>query len=357
MAGIWFVYRSHYEGVLGKRVRRLKAPSVLAWFQKKLALAKKSSKPGTVADAELGGAPYGFGTLFEAAKKENLAPPKTIAALRDMLDEHLYVEGSVHLDAHTLRVSTDDDEVGLAYFFFDDVAAKKNAARIAWLLHDEPTLPPTKGKPGKFKSPVEIESLEPAAKGEGRTYVCLLTFADSDSLPGSAHVFEGARLPELAAHLRSVIPHSQKASWSKEFLETWPFEMRLLRAMVDGDPQGTKAEQAALGDALKKCATYPSLDVGGTNHSHAGVGPHAKAAGEFAALAKNRFDGSAKKTVLHMTPHAILFAPHVTKAFGHMQWILFDDLWAASNADLAASLLRYASQWDPFGSGDDDDDD
>ncbi len=24
---IWFVYRSHYEGVLSKRARRLKAPS------------------------------------------------------------------------------------------------------------------------------------------------------------------------------------------------------------------------------------------------------------------------------------------------------------------------------------------
>jgi hypothetical protein len=354
---IWFVYRTHYEGVLSKRVRRVKAPSVLAWFQRKLVEAKKSAKPGNVANAELGGRVYGLGTIFEAAKKEKLDPPKTIASLRAMLEEHLYVEGSIHLDAHTLRVSTDDDEVALAYFFFDDTAAKRNAARIAYLLHEDAKLPPAKGKGGKFKSPVPVASLEPAAVGEGlapserrrrRTYVCLLTFCDSDSLPGSAHVFEGVRLPELAAHLRSVVPHSEVATWSKDFMETWPLEMRLLRAMVGGGDDDVVA-------GLTKCATYPTLGVGATNHSHLGVGAHAKAAAEFAAAAKaHKFDGTAKKTVLHASPHAVLFSPHQTKAFGHQQWILFDDVWASSNANLAASILRYAAQRDPFGEGEDE---
>jgi hypothetical protein len=348
MAGIWFVYRTHYEGVLSKRVRRLKAPSVLAWFQRKLGEAKKSAKPGDIANAELGGRVYGLDTIFRAAKKEKLDPPKTIAALRDMLEEHLYVEGEIELDAHTLRVSTDDDEVGLAYFFFDDAAAKKGASRVAYLLHEDAKLPPAKGTGGKFKSPVPVESLEPAARGQGRTYACLLTFSDSDSLPGSAHVFEGVRLPELAAHMRNVVPHSEKATWSKDFVETWPLEMRLLRAMVaDGDGD--------IAAGLARCATYPSLDVGGTNHSRVGVGPHAKAAAEFAETAKGHaFDGSAKKTVLHITPHAVLFSPHVTKAFGHQQWILFDDVWASSNANLATSILRYATHWDPFGEAGDD---
>ena len=40
---------------------------------------------------------------------------------------------------------------------------------------------------------------------------------------------------------------------------------------------------------------------------------------------------------------------HVDEYFGYQQWFLFDDVWAASHPELAASLLRYAIDWDPFG--------
>lgn len=33
---------------------------------------------------------------------------------------------------------------------------------------------------------------------------------------------------------------------------------------------------------------------------------------------------------------------------GFQQWILFDDRWASAQPDLAASILRYAGDWDPF---------
>lgn len=44
----WFVYRTHYEGPLSKRVKRLKAPSVRAWFVRNM-----SKKPGDVYEKEL----------------------------------------------------------------------------------------------------------------------------------------------------------------------------------------------------------------------------------------------------------------------------------------------------------------
>jgi hypothetical protein len=315
---IWFVYRTHYEGALSKRVKRLAAPSVLAWFQRAL---KKNVK---AVEKELGGGIYGFDSLFE----EGHDPPKSIAALRALLEEDLYVEGGIRLDAHTLRVWTDDDEVELAYFFFDDTAAKKKD-RVAYLLLDKPKLPIKIGK-GKYKPPFEIEALGPKTKGEGTTYACLLTFADSESLPGSAHAFHGVRLPALAAHLRAAKPD-----------EDWPFELRLLRVMATTDD---------LAAALKKCASYPTLDVTNSESTR-----EAFTADDMAKLAKGR-KASAKKLVMHATPHAFLFSPYVSTSFGHQQWIFFDDLWASANADLASSILRYASGWDPFSDGDDDDD-
>jgi hypothetical protein len=43
---------------------------------------------------------------------------------------------------------------------------------------------------------------------------------------------------------------------------------------------------------------------------------------------------------------------HVHELFGYEQWYLFDDVWAAGHPELAASLLRYAISWDPFGVAD-----
>ena len=314
---IWFVYRTHYEGPLSKRVRKLAAPSVLAWFQKAI------EKRGKGVDEELGGRVYGLDSLFE----DEHDVPKSVAALRELLDEHLYSEGDIRVDAHSVRVSTDDDEVELAYFFLDEAAVKKTD-RVAWLLHDEPTLPSKIGK-GKWKPPFPVDVVS-KVKGDGTTYVCLLTFADSESMPGSVHAFQGVRLPELASHMRSVRDPKE-----------WPFELRLVRAsLVDDD----------LVAALKKAAAFPLLDVLNTVSTAGAVTP-----ADMKKLAK---DGKAdvKKLVMHATDHAILFSAYVSKAFGHQQMIFFDDLWASANADLAASLVRYASGWDPFKDGDDDDD-
>ncbi|MER5644591.1 hypothetical protein [Streptosporangium sp. NPDC002524] len=37
----------------------------------------------------------------------------------------------------------------------------------------------------------------------------------------------------------------------------------------------------------------------------------------------------------------------VDEYFGHRQWFVFDDVWAAAHPDLAVSLLHHGSHWDP----------
>ena len=39
---------------------------------------------------------------------------------------------------------------------------------------------------------------------------------------------------------------------------------------------------------------------------------------------------------------------YASTVFGYQQWYLFDDMWAAAHPDLAASLLRYATSWNPY---------
>ena len=342
--GIWFVYRSHYEGVLSKRIRRLTAPSILAWFQDKITEARTSLAPAEIGDKDFGGTVHGFSSLFDAAKKDSLHTPKTTAALAKLLREHLHVEGgpeNIRVDEHSLRVFTSDGQVELAYFFFDDDAVKKHPGYLTYLLHDDARLPDGEAE-GPFKPPFAVHALTPEGTGEGATYACLLTFHNGKSIPGDAVMIPGVRLPDLAAHLRSVVPDSKPRTTS-DALDTWPVEMRLLRAMVDADDTTISA-------ALTRSGAFPlSPVVGATDHSRLGVGDHAAARGEFLAAAEGHaYGGDTSKSQLHAHAHVALLAAHTSAQFGFQQWILFDDRWAAAHPDLASSILQYAHSRDPF---------
>lgn len=116
--GVVFVYRSHYEGLLSKRVRRLPDHTVLDWFRRGWAAA---SDPATDLDVwvatELGGRVYGLATIFDAARKRELPAPATANELGAALAEHLYVEGEAVVEDGRVLTLTDDDEVELACFF------------------------------------------------------------------------------------------------------------------------------------------------------------------------------------------------------------------------------------------------
>ncbi len=335
--GIWFVYRTHYEGPLSKRVRRLAAPSILAWFQAKIEEARTSLTPADVGVAELGGPVHGLGSLFEAAHKHSLHTPKTTTALRKLLVEHLAIaipEDNVQLDAHSVRIRTDDAQVGLAYYFFDDNVVRRTPNRVAYLLLDEPRLPTEVSAEGAFSPPLEVAAFAATAAdgaaGEGATYVALLTFADSDSLPGTIGVFPGVRVGGLAAHLRAGSP------------EGWPIELRLLRAMIDdGD--------TTLAPALHRVAAYPLGPVAADPASAGlGNGERAAARAAFVAAASAVQGGDPSRSIVQESAGAVLFAPHMSAELGHQQWILFDDRWGAAHPDLAAGILRYGRDWDPF---------
>jgi len=349
---VTFVYRSHYEGPLSRRVVRFDDASVLAWFQRVWAGARDAPSPRAFIKREMGGGVYGFSSLFEAAKEKKIAAPRTLKQLEKLLDEHLYVEGEVRLDEHSLRVLTDDDEVMLAYFLFDEQAAPPD--RVAFLLRDSFPLPTT-SKQGRFKSPVEATPLLPGGKGKGRTWAVILTFYDSESFPSSPpSVFEGIRLPDLLGHLRSVTPAVEREGTHEpdEEISSWPLELRLLRAAIrQGDD--------SLAQALRRVAAYPLSHVGSsTNHTLVGVGPQPGAWAEFERLARKfKPDSDPEKLLIDASPHLLQAALHQTSSFGYQQLFLFDDLWAAANHDLAASLLRFASGWDPWTDGEDDDED
>ncbi|MEU5695459.1 hypothetical protein [Actinosynnema sp. NPDC020468] len=317
-----FVYRSHYEGPLGKRVVTLPDDSVLAWFRRGWTAGE--DWPST----ELGGDVYGLGSVFRAVLSHDLPVPGSVGELRAVLHEHLYVEGDeddIRLDDHSLRVRTDDDEVELAYYFLDDHVIAEEPSRLAYLLHESWPLPHTAGGATSFTPDVPVLPATGSGGGTSTTYALFLTFYDGDSLGTTPPLsFPGVDLPNLAAHLTSTTLD-----------EDWPVELKVLWALTTDD----------LATALARCDHWPDYNDPTFARDHPTA--HAAALPNLATTFAHGRDPSA--SLLRVDDHLAQFAMHVDTYFGHRQWFLFDTTWAATHPDLAHSLLRYGGHWDPLG--------
>jgi hypothetical protein len=201
-SALTFVYRSHRDGPLSKRVVHLPHASLLDWFREGWV-----TDPRSFVRESLRGSVYGLSSVFERAQEHGLPVPTTRAALMAHLYEHLYVEGEILHDDHTLRVMTDDDAVRLAYFFFDAHTVAEHADALAYLLHEEWPLP-AGGENATFTPGIDLPVVRPAGDGEGATYVVLGTFYDSNSMPGGSFVLPGVRLPGA---VRALAPRDARA--------------------------------------------------------------------------------------------------------------------------------------------------
>src|SRR5262249_28446828 len=141
----------------------------------------------------------------------------------------LYVEGEILAAPHLLQVLTDDDEIQLAYYFFDDTYLARHGDRAALLLLDGWKLPA--GHAAKGLKPSERTTpLTPRGRGEGTTYVVIHGFWDSGNLYDldGGYRIDGVRLPELARYLARTEPAEGE----------WPRDLALLKAELF--PKGRK---------------------------------------------------------------------------------------------------------------------
>ena len=337
---VYFVYRSHYEGPSGKHVRRLDGDSVLGWFRAVWERAKRADDASEWVKSEIGTRVYGFESLFESAREGSLPPPTSDRKLRSYLDEHLYVEGEILYRPHALQVLTDDDEIELAYYIFDDHFLKEHPGRAAYLLHEDWRLPVTHGE-APYSPAIEAKVVDPAGPGAGTTYLAFLAFYDSLNLTDldveGPWRIDGVRVPHLTDFLRCATPG-----------EDWPFELKLIRSQLPPEGHGG----AALMSALERATLFPVQEITNSmDPTRWGLESVAHARAEFDALLDRiagkdrRYDPS--KSLVGVADHVAQLCLHTGWEDGmYHQWIVFDDLWAGEHPDLADGVLRYAKRWD-----------
>ncbi|MEV4294147.1 hypothetical protein [Microbispora rosea] len=323
---VHFVYRSVHEGPSGRLVRHFPDATVLDWFRRVWDDAASQDAYKWV-ERELGANVYGLHTIFETG----LPAPSTHGELRRMLKEHLYVERTLRVDRHSVRVLTDDDDVELAYFFVDDHVVADEPDRWAYLVHESWDLPADAPPSVRtFTPPVPVDVVSPAPPGgEGVTWAVILTHHATVNSVGGRYpkALQGVRLPGLAAALRAADTHELSG------------ELRALRALIGPDDE-------EIGPALERCNRWARMeeDVPEILAPHPDAHRLALRLLEDFVPADGRDPG---RTLIRCDGHLAQMAIHMDEGFGYRQWFLFDDVWAAAHPEMAASLMGFGSHWDP----------
>jgi len=374
---VYFAFRSPYIGPGGKYLKRFDDDSVLDWFRNRwdrLAGTDMYDVYDRVTQ-ELGCKVYGFSDVFEIGEEGPVPPPPSGHELTEHIQGRAYINRMAGGSPHVLQVDTDDDECGLAYYFFDDHYLKKHAKHAAFLLCDW-KLPGGHGAGGFHPAEPTVLS-GPKGAWQGTTYfVDLDRVGDMEDLvPG--YRIEGVRLPGLAKYVLRTPPLQEDVA---RLLDRMPL------VLTQEGPDSVGVEKAFLKDIRE----HPNDDAAWNAYSDwlqerserpAGLHLLHRALTRLgvwnddgiwreASVRERKIFQSAEQRPralaelldrrqaeaqiqVHVAEHIaqLCFRDHQWKLPKrtlniYEQWIFFDDLWASAHPDLANAILRYVQRWD-----------
>ncbi len=155
-------------------------------------------------------------------------------------------------------------------------------------------------------------------------------------------------VPRLAPCLRSVRPGRADPGW--------PYTLLTLRSLVAPPDQrigpSLRRYTRSVGRLLENETVEQVWRSATEDHATAHAALEALLQRPPPGRKNSWSEPDAARSRVSDTRHLAQALVHVHELFGYEQWYLFDDVWAAGHPELASSLLRYASSWDPFGAAD-----
>ncbi|MGW2150570.1 hypothetical protein ACWCOT_40110 [Nonomuraea bangladeshensis] len=111
---MYFIHRNWEAGPLCKSVRHVPGRTVLEWF-------RGLWEPGGLgrAHSDLNGAPY----VLEWLREYGDTPPEDMVELRRRIRMQLWADNELHIDDHSIRVSSMGAHLEEAFYFVDDARA------------------------------------------------------------------------------------------------------------------------------------------------------------------------------------------------------------------------------------------
>jgi uncharacterized protein (TIGR02996 family) len=348
---VYFVYRCTYDAPTEKHIRRFEYNSVLDWA-KAVFRQLGEDEAYNYARELLGGLNvYSFGSMFMIHKDSPPSEcPQTMEEVGDWFTS-MYDQGQAN-GPHHIQILTDDDELEMAVYVFDDYYRKANPGKADFLLHEGWELPDGDAD-GAFIPPAEarLEDHGSPAPGDPVTYAAFLAHYDSGNLIDLSGGFRigGGRVADLARTVLTKWANIEMYGELGMVQET----LGELLASPSGEDAGFLAAIRDQPDELTNWGVYSDWlqeheqPVAGLKLLH------------DVLKRVNPRDGSIRpsrdpsKDMIRVTPHMVQAVYHTARwktprreTDLYHQWIFFDDRWAAAHPTLAAGILTFASRWD-----------
>jgi uncharacterized protein (TIGR02996 family) len=345
---VYFVYRCHYDAPSEKHVHRFESDTVLDWAKAIFRQFPDRDEADKYAEGLLGGLHvYSFASLFTIDEEDGeRLPPKTMKDVHAWF-KGMYVNEESH-GPHHIQIHTDDDELEMAVYVFDDHYRKANPGKADFLLHDGWELPEGDAD-GAWKPPktaTMIDLVGKLSQSGPATYAAFLAFHDSANLDlEGGYRVAGVRLPDLARHILTDLSDTEI-----------PHEWDKLRRAIQNHLKSPRGADAGFLTAIRKqpedltnWGVYSDW-LEERDEPPAGVKLLGAALERVVpSLSSIKRTRKPSKDMLRVTPHMVQAVYHTARWWKkdlYHQWIFFDDRWAAAHPTLAAGVLTFASDWD-----------
>jgi len=354
---VYFVYRSHDDNPGAFHVKVFPHDTVLEWCRSIwVGIPRGDDHPDAATDrAEevLGCVVGGFDMLFVTIHNQAWAKPKTMTAAARYFEEALYNQ-AVKFGQHHLQLLGEDDDLQTAVYLFDDHYVNKNRHRATFLMRTDWRLPD--GASEEELKPKGVPNTAKLVRGVGVTYfahfatydIGMLSDLPNRDLRGVVAAVRVADFPRYLFAMRNRLAENPDD-------ETLSHELCQLVRGLDVVIEKAKGDEKAFLAAL----TADPDDYG------------VWCAYSYWRMERDRLPLLADVLLLYepywdaiegtrqammddalTQTHVAQLSKHVGRLEGGADrfhhFILFDDEWANAHRDLAASILRTASRWDPL---------
>lgn len=313
---IYFAYRTGYQPN-NRFIKEFEAESILAFFQ---------THWRTFTDNEqyrefLGIDVYGFPIhQYQEEVDEFVIPPKTntLDELKECLERGVYCNDII-FDEHCIQVLTDDDEIELAWYVFDETYKNANMDKLALWFYEN--LPTQVNSNKDFELEVELPQIK-VGDSDDCCYLIDNTIYDSANSEDITSIqILGTNLVDLMKNLKSVKFNDDNYDFNV---------LKLIQSISINEN---------IDDTNKVLTEFVKYDL--------------SQIGDFQNLSiKDNIDYNKVSVSNHIAELCV-----VSMGCFYNYYVLFDNKWANSYPELAKSLINFGINWQFIESDDDCDDD
>ncbi len=339
-----FVYRSPYFHN-HKFYKEQPEQNILEWFQAFWKLKQGNyDLYDSIIEEKIGTRVYGIHDyLLENIYEGAVKMPVNLTELLGCLREYSYVNEIIINDEHLIQIHTDDDELDMVYYIFDDTFVERNPDKALFLCNDLKDLL-TNVKNGETKVPnlPQIPFRVKSSEGEEAIYFLFFSSWGENSIGllneqgNSVGCLQGVNFDNLTLFLNEWQP-----------TKNTPEELLLIRSKVRNNNKINTLEETLV--SLNELV-IPSLLWNKRFDKH---NLYNESVDDVQAYLENIMTHLSKDDT--RLPAQIYISTHFVEMIYNASrtgdegvfdyWLMFDEAWADQNPSLAINLIKFAQSW------------